>query len=198
MQRSFWSDPFLWIHLAGIVAFPLCLEACWVALAVGDPQLPPWLELGLVAVVGIAPIVWMQWVKPFNIFSILVLAIKPSQLTEEQRRILALFKRPIHRFLSLGLAVVMIWVLGQLYQTAPLASGVVTLPGSLRIVALPLAAIAFLAANLFIQVPLGVLAALFTSETTFGATNPYPVNQITQDFFTPGIQLTQLLPPLQD
>jgi hypothetical protein len=91
-MRSFWTEPFLWIHLAGIAALPLALELVWLGLAVGDPILPVWLELLLVAAVGIVPVLWMQLTRPFDIFSILVLAMKPEQLTQEQRRLLSLFK----------------------------------------------------------------------------------------------------------
>src|SRR4028118_1567963 len=91
-MRSFWTEPFLWIHLAGLAAVPLALEFVWLGLAVGDPILPVWMELLLIAVVGIAPVLWMQLIRPFDIFSILVLALKPEQLTVEQRRILSLFK----------------------------------------------------------------------------------------------------------
>jgi len=51
-MRSFWTEPFLWIHLAGIAALPLALELVWLGLAVGDPILPVWLELVLVIATG--------------------------------------------------------------------------------------------------------------------------------------------------
>ena len=36
-MRSFRSEPFLWIHLAGIAVAPLGLLVVWLALAIGDP-----------------------------------------------------------------------------------------------------------------------------------------------------------------
>ena len=100
-MRSFWSEPFLWIHLAGLAALPLCLALCWLGLASGESLLPGWLEICLVAIAGITPILWMQLARPFNIFSILVVALKPEQLTTQQRQILSLFKRPLNKVLAL-------------------------------------------------------------------------------------------------
>ena len=31
------SEPFLWIHLAGLAALPIFLQIAWIGLAVGDP-----------------------------------------------------------------------------------------------------------------------------------------------------------------
>ncbi|MBW4576794.1 MAG: low-complexity tail membrane protein [Aphanothece sp. CMT-3BRIN-NPC111] len=193
-MRSFWSEPFLWIHLAGLAALPLFLELCWVGLAVGDPLLPVWLELVLVASVGIAPILWMQLIRPFDIFSILALAIKPEQLTPKQRRILSLFNTPANRFVAICAAVFMLWVLWQIYRAAPVAASVAFFPPGWRLAGLLLAGWAFLASNLFLQVPVAVLRVLLTSEAVFAKTEPYPVERIPQDFTMPGWQVNQILP----
>ena len=193
-MRSFWSEPFLWIHLAGLAALPLFLELCWLGLAVGDPLLPVWLEVILVAGIGIAPVLWMQLSRPFNIFSVLALALKPEQLTLEQRRILSLFKKPANQLIAGGAAIFMLWVLWQIYQAAPIATVVAPFPASWRLAGLLLAGLMFLASNLFLQVPLAALEVLFTSEAQFAATEPYPVERITQDFTIPGWQVNQILP----
>ena len=104
-MRSFWSDPYLWIHLAGVAALPIFLEVCFLGLAVGDPVLPLGLELLLVAAVGIAPVVWMQWQRPFYIFSLMAIALKPEQLTVDRRKLLRLFKAPANRGLTVGVPV---------------------------------------------------------------------------------------------
>ena len=39
-MRSFRSEPFLWIHLAGIAVAPLGLLVVCLALAIGDPLNP--------------------------------------------------------------------------------------------------------------------------------------------------------------
>jgi len=194
-MRSFWFDPYLWVHLAGIAAVPLLLELCLLGLASGEPLFPVWFELLFVGAIGILPILWMQWQRPFSIFSLVILALKPSQLTEDQRRILQRFKLPVHRILAVLSAVGMVWVLWQLYQIAP-AVAPTPFPGLSRTTALLIAAIAFLGSNLFLQVPVSVLSVLLISDNTFAATPAYPPERITQDFTIPGIRVAKILPPL--
>lgn len=196
-MRSFWSDPFLWIHLAGLAVLPILLEVCLLGLAVGDPVLPVWLELFFLIAIGTGPIVWMQWQRPFYIFSIVALAMKPEQLNPNQQRILSLFKKPENRILVIAAAVTLAIVLRQLYYLAPIASDVAPFAPEWRLAGLLLAAGAFLASNLFLQVPIFVLRVLLTSETNFLATQPYPVEKIRQDFSILGWQLNQILPPME-
>jgi len=193
-MRSFWTEPFLWIHLAGIAALPLALELVWLGLAVGDPILPIWLELLLLAAVGILPVLWMQLTRPFDIFSILILAMKPEQLTQEQRRLLSLFKTKTNSLVTIAAAVFMLWVLWQIYRVAPVAATVAPFAPRWRIVGLLWAGLAFLVSNLFLQVPLSVAQVLLTSESEFAATEPYPVEKTPQDFTIPGVRVNQILP----
>lgn len=193
-MRAFWSDPYLWVHAAGVAAVPLCLVVCLLGLAVGDPLLPVWLELGPVAIAGIAPIVWMQWQKPFYIFSLVAVALKPKQLTDNQRRILTLFKtRRSPIWIGLG-ALTMLVFLRQIYLVAPIASNVTPFSG--RGLGLGVAAIAFLAGNLFLQIPLSVGRVLLTSDQEFAAIQPFAVEQIFQAFSVLGLQVNQILPPM--
>lgn len=193
-MRSFWTEPFLWIHLAGLAALPLCLELVWLGLAVGDPILPVGLEFLLVAAVGIVPVLWMQLTRPFDIFSLLVLAMKPEQLTEQQRRILSLFKTKTNPLLTIVGAVLMLWVLWQIYRVAPVAAAIAPLAPGWRLAGLLWASLAFLASNLFLQVPLSVAQVLLTSESAFANTEPYPVEKTPQDFTIPGVRVNQILP----
>jgi hypothetical protein len=194
MIRSFWSEPFLWIHLAGIAAVPIWLALLLLSLAIGDPLFPVWLEFGLIAVIGIAPILWMQLIKPFNIFSVLVVALKPEVLTLEQRKILSLFKRPLEKVGAIVAPLFLLWVLWQIYTLAPLVVGVAPLPSSWRIVSLLFAGVVFLLSNLFFQIPLSVLGVLLTKESAFATTEPYAVEKIRQDFTIPGFQVEKILP----
>ncbi|MEP0802919.1 low-complexity tail membrane protein [Funiculus sociatus] len=193
-MRSFWSEPFLWIHLAGLAAVPICLEACCLFLAVGDPVSPGWVEMSLVAVVGIAPVFWMQWSRPFSIFSILAVAMKPEQLTDEQRCLLSQFKTPGNKFIAGAAAVFMLGLLWLLYQTAPLVASKAAFLPQWRLAGLLAATLAFLAGNLFLQVSLSVARVLFISEAAFWATPPYPLERICQEFTIPGLQVNQILP----
>lgn len=159
----------------------------------GEPLFPVWFELLFVGAIGSLPILWMQWQRPFSIFSLVLLALQPAQLTEDQRRILQRFKTPLNRILAVLSAVAMVWVLWWLYQIAPLVSPPL-FPGINRGLALLLAAIGFLGSNLFVQVPVSVLAVLLTPDATFAATPPYAVEHIAQDFTIPGIRVSKILP----
>ena len=195
-MRSFWSEPFLWIHLAGLAALPLTLEVVALGLATGEPLLPIWLELLILAVIGIAPVLWMQLTRPFDIFSLLVVALKPDRLTESQRRLLSLFDRKTNPLLTIMAAGFMVWVLWQIYSIAPLAAGVVPWTIQWHIAGLALAGVGFLASHLFLQVPLSVVQVLFTSEAEWAATQPYPVEKIPENFTVPGFRVKQILPAI--
>jgi hypothetical protein len=192
-MRSFWTEPFLWIHLAGLAAFPLALEVVWLGLAVGDPILPVWLEFLFVAAIGLAPILWMQLTRPFDIFSILIFALKPEQLTQEQRRLLSLFKTKTNGVITIVAAVFLLWVLWQIYRVAPVAAAVAPLGPRWHFLGLLGAGLAFLISHLFLQVPLAVAQVLLTSESEFVAATPYPVEKIPQDFTLPGLRVNKIL-----
>lgn len=193
-MRSFWSEPFLWIHLAGVAALPIFLGLCLLGLAVGAPLLPVWLEVFLVGAAGIGPVLWMQWFRPFYIFSILVVAVKPQNLSNAQQRILLGFKSRLNQGLALFVAIVLAVILWQLYRFAPLAAGVTPFPPQWRLAGLLLAAFAFLASNLFLQVPASVIAVLLRPESDFAAIQPDVLEKIGQDFTIAGWQVDRILP----
>ena len=184
----------MWIHLSGAAALPIFLGLCLLGLAVGSPLLPVWLEMFLVAVAGIVPVLWMQWFRPFYIFSILVVAVKPQNLTSLQHRILTRFKTKLNQGIALFVAVLLTVILWQLYRLAPLAASVAPFPPSWRWAGLLLAASAFLASNLFLQVSASVMTVLLTPESEFSATKPHVVEKIRQDFTIAPWQVDRLLP----
>jgi hypothetical protein len=194
-MRSFRSDPYLWVHLAGVAAVPIFLELCLLGLGIGNSLMPLWFELVFVGGLGIAPILWMQWQKPFSIFSLLLLALRPDRLSEEQRKILSLFKAPVNRILAVLVAIALTFTLWQLYRIAPITSGLI-LPNATRGVGLLIAAIAFFFSNLFLQVPVSVLRVLLVGEHTFEKTEPYPVEQISTAFTSLGLRVKKILPTL--
>lgn len=195
-MRSFWSDPYLWVHLAGLAALPLFLGLCLIGFSIGDPFLPVWVELLLVAAVGIAPILWMQWQRPFYIFSLVAVALKPAQLTEDQRRLLTLFKFQRQRILAVLVPLALLFVLVKIYGASAIATSVVPFPVQWRGAGLLVAAIAFLGSNLFAQVPASVLSVMLHDDSTFAATHPYPLEQIRPSFSVLGLQINQILPPV--
>lgn len=189
---NFRSEPFLWIHLSGAAAVPLLLQFVWLGLAVGDPLSPFWLELLLLGVVGILPVFWMQWNRPFDIFSLLLVSLKPQVLTPQQLRILSLFKDSRERLLALTAALIMVVVLWLLYQSAPLAASAAAFLPQWRFLGLSVAAIAFLGSNLFVQVPLSVLVILLRKKEQLVSVDPYPAEQIVQAFTVPGLRVNQI------
>jgi hypothetical protein len=196
-MRSFWSEPFLWIHLAGIAALPLWLQVVWLGLAVGDPMPIYGIELAVIGIIGIIPIFWMQWNRPFDIFSLLLVALRPEGLTQQQRQILSLFKNKKQRWLSAIAAIIMALLLWQIERFAPLAAIVTPLPPQWRILGLTIASLAFLASNLFIQVPLSVLGVLATKEQQFLEVEPYAIEKIEKDFTVAGIKVRKILPAIR-
>ncbi|MGF1495578.1 MAG: low-complexity tail membrane protein [Elainellaceae cyanobacterium] len=198
-MRSFWFDPYLWIHLAGAAAVPIWLEICFLGLALGDPLLPPGLEIFLVAAVGVVPTLWMQWRRPFYIFSLLVVALKAGALTADQRRLLRFFKSFQTKVLALVVPVMLTYLLWLLYQAAPLATDTLaTLPiPQWHLLGLLVAAIAFLLANLFLQVPVSVLRVMLASEQAVAQADPYPIDQISLNFTSIGFEVARILPPIE-
>jgi hypothetical protein len=196
-MASFKSEPFLWIHLSGIVAFPLFLVITWFGLSATDRLPILGLEILLMVVIGILPIFLMQWSRPFEIFSLLVLAMKPDKISYQQRQILSLFKMPKQRILSVATAVAMVGILYGMYQLPPLTMCELPLLTQLldqfHVLGLLIACAAFIGANLFLQVPISVLGVLLSNEQEFVAIAPYPTEKITQDFTLAGFQVDQII-----
>lgn len=195
-MRLLWSEPYLWIHLAGLAALPLCLQVCLLGLAAGDPVLPVWLELLLLLLIGIGPILWMQLQRPFYIFSLLAVALPPERLSDNQRRVLRLFRDRAAQAWAIVTAIAAVIILIQLYRMAPIAAEVTPFGPGGRLLGLLVAGIAFFAGHLFLQVPVSVLRILLYRDSQFLATEPYPLEQIRSGFAIPGIQVNQILPPL--
>ncbi|MFE4106796.1 low-complexity tail membrane protein [Almyronema epifaneia] len=192
---SFRRDPYLWVHFAGLAALPLFLDICLLGLAAGYPVMPVWLEMALLLGIGILPVLWMQWQRPFYIFSLLAVAVKPEQLSEERRRMLPLFQSPQVKLLTGLGAIVWGWVLWQVYCLAPIAATIT--PFNNHLTGLGVAAVAFLGSNLFLQVPLSVLRVLWVSEQKLASVTPLPAAAIAQNFTILGLRLKQILPELQ-
>jgi hypothetical protein len=188
------KEPYLWIHLAGLAILPLWLELVWLGLAAGKPILPVVIELMLVAIAGTVPITLMQWARPFDIFSIVFLSLQPDQLTQQQRQILRVFKTPKHRILTGLGAIALLFALWAIARYAPLVAPVTPFPN--HWVGLFVAAIAFLGSNLFLQVPLSVIAVFLTSGNQLANLTPDSPEQITSSYLVPGFRVKQILPPI--
>lgn len=190
-------DPYLWIHLAGLATVPLWLDLCLSGLAVGDPVVPPWLELTTLGWVGTVPVLWMQLQRPFYIFSIPGLAVRPDKLGEDRRRLLTLQRSWSSRGLVVGSAIALFFILYWLYQLAPIAADTTPFATKSRAVGWLICAIAFLFANLFTQVPATVIPLLLASPQRRDKARPYDPAAILKHFMVIGIRVPAILPDLE-
>jgi hypothetical protein len=195
-MSSFRSEPILWVHVAGLATLPISLVFCLIFLAVGDRLLPVWVELLIVSAIGVLPLLWMQLRRPFYIFAILGIALKPELLTDRQRKILCLINTKSNRSLAFIAAILSIAVLWQVYQISPNVVNFAQFLPQWRNLGLFLAGLAFLATNLFLQIPLSVVRVLVTNETDFAAVQPLSLEKIKEDFTILGVRVNQILPQL--
>jgi len=188
-------DPYLWVHLAGLATVPLWLAICTLGLAVGSPQWPS-LEFAFLILVGVSPALVMQLGKPFYIFSLLALTLKPTALSDDRRRLLTLFQQRWVRSLAMVAPVPLVWLLWEIYPRAIVASDITPFAPWGRLGGLAVAAGSVAMANLFLQVPISVLAVMATSEKRFRRTSPYPLDQIQTRFTRTGLALRRILPEI--
>ena len=184
------SEPFLWIHFGGIIVFPLMLGITVIGLTVGD-RYNYLIELPWLIAIAILPVSLMQLYRPFNIFSVLFVALQPEFLTQKQRKILALFKRKQQKVFSAIATGLMLFSLWLLYNFSPVIELANLLPQQ-RILGLAIASITFLGSNLFLQIPLSAFQVLLTSESEFAQIEQCSLEEIKSDFTTAGIKVSQL------
>ena len=190
--KSLRSEPFLWIHLLGISVFPIFIGITIVGLGIGDSY-SFIVELILLTAITVLPVLWMQFKRPFDIFSVLFLSLKPECLSDRQKIILSLFKSFKHKLLSAIAAILMAALLWLLYRLSPLAVGIVNFVPQQRILGLAIAAVGFFATNLFFQIPLSVLLVLSTKQAKLTKTIPYSADKIEQNFTIVGIKVKRIL-----
>ena len=185
------SEPFLWIHLGGIVVFPLTLAVTLIGLGTGTSY-GYLVELPLIIAIAILPVLLMQLYRPFNIFSVLFLSLKPETLTEVQRKILALFQTRRQKTISAIASLILIALLLLLYYLAPKTTEISALLPQHRSLGLTIAMAAFFGSNLFLQVPLSALQVLLASETEYSESQACSVAEVKQDFTAPGLLVSKI------
>ncbi|HSM83624.1 MAG TPA: low-complexity tail membrane protein [Nodosilinea sp.] len=188
-------DPYLWVHLAGLATVPLWLDLGLLGLAVGNPTFPA-LELAVIIAIGVLPVLAMQLVRPFCIYSVPGLALRPTAMGDERRRLLTQFRGWRVRLGALLVPLPLVWVLLKLYPLAFLARDLTPFDGGGRWGGVAIAAFAFLMANLFLQVPVAVLQVLATSTRRLSALPPYPVAAVATDFTLVGWPVGHILPDI--
>ncbi|MBD1875742.1 low-complexity tail membrane protein [Nodosilinea sp. FACHB-131] len=188
-------DPYLWVHLAGLATVPLWIDLCLLGLAVGNPTLPE-LEIGVIVALGVLPVLVMQLRQPFYIFSLPGLALKPAALHDDQRRLLNQFQRWRLRFGALLVPVPLVWGLLKLYPLAFLARDLTPFSEWGRLGGVAIAALSFLMANLFLQIPIAVLQVLATPDRVMAKVAPCSAENIAADFTWVGLTVSKILPNL--
>ncbi|HEY9656382.1 MAG TPA: low-complexity tail membrane protein, partial [Crinalium sp.] len=91
----------------------------------------------------------------------------------------------------------LVFLLWKIYAIAPIAAPVVSFLPGWRLLGLLLSAGAFLASNLFMQVPISVASVMLTTESAFAATPPYLLESIRRSFTLVGLRVNQFLPLLR-
>lgn len=200
---AFRLDPYLWLHITGLAAVPLFLGVCLLGLAIGDPVLPVAVEFALVSLPGLLLVLWMQYYRPFYIYSLLAVATHPQQLSSQKRQILDRFLARKRRgamgwLVPLLVAAVSVGILWQIDLWAPIASSAVAWIPQWRGLGLLVTAAAFFLVNLFTQVPLSVLEVLLTPAATFTTTSPLSVEEIPTNFTIIGWQLNRGILPVKE
>jgi hypothetical protein len=167
-------------------------------LAVGDPVVPPWFELTMLGWTGTVPILWMQLRRPFYIFSVPGLALRPDRLDQERRQLLALQRGWFSRVGVIVSAIALFVALYGLYQLAPIAATVTPLASQSRTTGWLMCAGAFFAANLFTQVPASVLPLLLARPTQIDQMTALEADSILQRFTVLGVRVAAILPDLKE
>lgn len=188
-------DPYLWVHLAGLATVPLWIDLCLLGLAVGNPTLPE-LELGVMVVLGVLPVLVMQLRRPFYIFSLPGLALKPAALQDDQRRLLSQFRSWRVRLGALLVPLPLVWILLKLYPLAFLARDLTPFGDWGRLGGVAIATLSFLMANLFLQIPIAVLQVLATPDRLIAKVAPYAAENVAADFTWIGLMVGKILPDL--
>lgn len=189
-------DPYLWVHLAGLAALPLCAELCLLGLAAGDPLLPGGWDWLLVGLLGTAPIVAIQWLRPFYPFSVLLVSLRADRLNETQQRILQRWAGWETKAIALVASLLVLWALQRLDQLSPLAAEIA--PLDQRAIGLLVVWLGALLGSLLLTVALVSLWVLLTPQTAFSAIEPFPVGNVPGSFLRLSVRLTKVLPDLEN
>ncbi len=183
------QNRYLWVHFAGLAFVPLLLDICLAGLASAGPALPFQGQFWAIALFSILPAWAMQWLKPFYIFSLPPSALKPSALSEDQRRCLQIFKSWQIKALAVLVAIFSLWLLAQIYAVLP----------QIRPVLMPRAglicgAFAFFTASAFMQISVSAGRALLVGPQALKRVPAVDAGAIATDFLILGIRLNKLLP----
>ncbi|MGB7251328.1 MAG: low-complexity tail membrane protein [Phormidesmis sp.] len=183
------QNRYLWVQLVGLAAVPLLLDVCLAGLASSGPAPAFGLQFWVIATVGIVPTLAMQWFRPFYLFSLPPLALKPAVLSEDQQRCLRLLKSWQIKALAVLIAACLLWGLGQLYGRSPQITPLMTPTGGLVS-----AAVAFFLTCTFLQISASAVRLLLVGANALTRVVPYEEGAIATDFLILGLRVNTLLP----
>mgnify|MGYP001793925801 CR=1 FL=1 len=187
------QNRYLWIHFASLAMVPLLFDACLAGLASAGSafQYPEayGFQFWVIALLGVVPPLVMQLLKPFYVFSLPPLALRPAALTLEQRRCLRLLTSWQVKALSVVSAGVSFELLLQVYERLPQITPVMT-----PMAGMVCSAISFFFMSLFLQLSISSARALLVGPSTLKRVPPYESDAIAQDFLILGFPLNNLLP----
>ena len=186
------QNRYLWVHLVGLAAVPLLLDICLAGLASARPASPfklQQVQFWAIALIGIVPSAWMQIQRPFYLYALPPLALKPSALSEEERRALTVLTSWQMKALAGVTAGFSLWLLGRLYDRLPQIS-----PAMEPKAGLVIAIAAFFFACLFLQISVSVLRSLLIGQDTLQRVQPFEPSKIASSFLIPGLRVNQILP----
>ncbi|MEO0770047.1 MAG: low-complexity tail membrane protein [Cyanobacteria bacterium J06649_4] len=183
------QNRYLWVHFAGLALVPLLLDACLAGLASAGPALPYGGQFWAIALISIPPSLAMQWLKPFYVFSLPPLALKPDALSEDQRRCLGIFQSWQIKAIAGLTAGFAFWLLVQLYLRSTQITPVFTPLGGWAV-----AAIAFFLVCTVLQISMASGRALLVSQSTLQRVPAVDTGEIPNKFLILGFGLRKLLP----
>lgn len=187
------QNRYLWVQFVGLAAVPLLLDICLAGLAsarttFGYPSAFG-LQYWLVAAVCIVPPLLMQCLRPFYVFSLPPLALKPSVLTTNQRRCLRLLESWQIKALAMGSAGLSLWLLSQLYERSPQITPVMTPNAGLLA-----AVVAFFWVCVFLQISISSARLLLVGPDAMKRVKPYEPPAIAANFSILGLRVGKILP----
>lgn len=187
------QNRYLWVQLVGLAAVPLLLDICLAGLASSriafDFPSAFGLQFWAIAAIGILPPLAMQWLRPFYPFSLPPLALKPSSLTDNQRRNLTLLGSWQIKALAILGGGLSLWLLVQLYGRSALITAVMT-----PTVGIISTAVTFFFACLFLQISISSLRLLLVGPQTLKRVTPYEAFDIAANFSILGLRVNTILP----
>lgn len=191
------QNRYLWVQFVGLAAVPLLLDVCLAGLAssrtaFGFPSAFG-LQFWLIAAVSIVPPLVMQCLRPFYIFSLPPLALKPSVLSTNQRRCLRLLESWQIKVLAVGSAGLSLWLLSQLYARSPQVTPIMTPNAGLFS-----AVVAFLGVCTFLQISISSARLLLVGPEAMKRVKPYEPPEIAANFAILGLRVGKILPMPSD